>query len=240
MYSVYKKNKSPKILVLLFIILFVISFDVISLTEILSHSFFLTDFNDSYEAFFHSLLLTIFISPFIYCFMFKPLLKALDNLNDLSGMDHLTGVFNRGRFMILAEQQIKYSLRTKQPLELFFVDIDNLKPINDQLGHKNGDAAIKGTATILKTIFRDSDIVARIGGDEFLILSLGNSITLSQIKKRINTQISTMNLKFDLSMSIGSAIFNPKKPCSIEELISRADEEMYKNKKSKKLEDLKI
>ena len=172
--------------------------------------------------------------PLTYILVVNPMKKSLIEIEGLSNTDHLTGVYNRRGFTTLAKQQVKYSIRTNQKLELFFIDIDNLKTINDTLGHKEGDAAIILAARILEKVFRASDIIARLGGDEFVTLTIGKKIEIKRIMSRIEKYGDVDGLPFKLSMSIGVASFDPKNPCSIDELISHADSLMYKQKEKKK------
>jgi diguanylate cyclase (GGDEF)-like protein/PAS domain S-box-containing protein len=96
-----------------------------------------------------------------------------DQLRIMSVTDELTGLLNRRGFFTLAEQQTKLANRTKTELLLFFIDFDNLKMINDMYGHHSGDWALIDTAKALKETFRESDIIARIGGDEFVVITIG-------------------------------------------------------------------
>jgi diguanylate cyclase (GGDEF)-like protein/PAS domain S-box-containing protein len=99
-------------------------------------------------------------------------LKTLEaELYALSLADELTSLYNRRGFLTLSEQQIKIARRMKQRLLLIYADMNEMKKINDTFGHAKGDEAIKALAEILKNTFRESDIIARIGGDEFAILA---------------------------------------------------------------------
>jgi len=88
----------------------------------------------------------------------------------LSLTDALTGLYNRRRFFLLAEQYLKTVSRIKKRFSLLYIDIDGLKGINDQYGHNEGDQTLISLATILKKTFRRSAIIARIGRDEFVVL----------------------------------------------------------------------
>src|SRR5205085_6171671 len=93
-------------------------------------------------------------------------------LGNLALQDELTGLYNRRGFLALAERQLKLARRSGRSLLLFFIDVDGLKDINDAFGHGEGDAALKCTAEALETTFRDSDVIARFGGDEFAALAI--------------------------------------------------------------------
>jgi diguanylate cyclase (GGDEF)-like protein/PAS domain S-box-containing protein len=167
-----------------------------------------------------------------------------EKLYALSLHDELTGLYNRRGFLNLAQQQIRIADRTKSDkikimdkILLLFIDLDDLKQINDKLGHNEGDRALIDTAKILKKTFRESDIIARFGGDEFAILALNSSedkILFERLQKNIDAYNALGNSSYTLSISTGVAIYNPENPCTLDKLISRADTLMYEHKKSKK------
>jgi len=157
----------------------------------------------------------------------------------LSITDQLTGLHNRRGFLSLAGQQLKLSERNKSGMCLFFADLDLLKWINDELGHEEGDKALIEAATVLKETFRTSDIIARLGGDEYAVLAVditeGNSkIFTSRLQAMIDKRNNQENRKYKLSISMGCAYYDPENPCSIDELIARADKLMYEQKQKKK------
>jgi diguanylate cyclase (GGDEF)-like protein len=164
--------------------------------------------------------------------------KAEEEIRILSITDTLTGLYNRRGFLTLAEQQFKVSDRARNKLILFTADLDGLKWINDTLGHAEGDTALIEAASVFKKTFRSSDIIARIGGDEFVILSIApEEIKLDNIFNRLQNQIDThnheSNRKYKLSISIGYSLYDPKNPSSINELMVSADKLMYEQKKNK-------
>jgi len=162
-----------------------------------------------------------------------------EEIHALSITDQLTGLFNRRGFLALAEQQLKIADRTKKELLLFFIDLDGMKWINDNLGHKKGDEALIEAANILKKVLRESDIIARVGGDEFTVLALGSSmehqdIIINRLQYCIDTENSRENRNYKISLSTGIAYYNPENPCSIDELMMQADKLMYEQKRIKK------
>lgn len=170
--------------------------------------------------------------------------QLMKELHARSLTDVLTGLYNRRGFFNLAEQQLKVANREKREMLVIFVDLDDLKSINDSFGHQAGDQMLIHTADILKKSFRDSDIIARIGGDEFVIITM-EACDSSNFNKytetfsaRLQNHLKDYNTnKSDgcrLSLSIGMAYYNPEYPCSIDELLSRADKSMYKEKKASK------
>jgi diguanylate cyclase (GGDEF)-like protein len=163
--------------------------------------------------------------------------KVEEALLALSLIDELTGLYNRRRFFVLTEQYLKLSVRTKKGLLLLFIDMDNLKWINDHHGHNEGDQALIDLANILKKSFRESDIVARIGGDEFVVLSESTDENGETVLTRLYENIKDYNAKrsrrYTLSISVGATQFDPKHPVSIDELLSKADALMYAQKRKK-------
>ena len=164
--------------------------------------------------------------------------KAEEALKTLSHKDDLTGLYNRRGFFILAEQGLKAAQRMGKEMLLIFGDLDNLKGINDTFGHKEGDQALVDTSQILRETFRESDIIARIGGDEFVVLAM-NSLETSAEKLINRFQQVSKDHHFQtkrphkISMSLGIACFDPKNPCSTDALLAQADKFMYENKQKK-------
>ncbi|MCX8023340.1 MAG: PAS domain S-box protein [Syntrophorhabdaceae bacterium] len=162
-----------------------------------------------------------------------------EKLRSLSITDELTGVYNRRGFFMVSEQQFKMAKRLEKNILLFYADLDDLKWINDNMGHKEGDNLIVAFVKTLKEAFRESDIIGRLGGDEFAILMLSTGLTKSQpIVNRLNHLVDQYNERekkpYKLSFSIGIAEYDPQSCHSLEELISKADDLMYIEKKKKK------
>ncbi len=164
-------------------------------------------------------------------------------LRALSLTDELTGLYNRRGFFSLAQQQLKLANREKRGALVVFVDLDNLKWINDTLGHRAGDQALVETAKILKNTFRNSDIIARLGGDEFAIIALEGcegeeskdsvEIFTTRLEKNLEGYNGRENRRYELSLSVGMARYNPGCPCSVDDLLAQADKLMYKQKRYK-------
>jgi len=161
-----------------------------------------------------------------------------EQLQAMSLVDELTKLYNRRGFFTIAEQQVLIASRTMKEMLFFFIDLDRMKWINDNLGHKEGDDALIRTSAILKDTFREADVIGRIGGDEFAVLAVGtNDMSAEVLKKRLLEKIEAYNAqgdsKYQLSFSIGVAIYNPERPSSIDELMAVADELMYEEKRNK-------
>jgi two-component system cell cycle response regulator len=155
--------------------------------------------------------------------------------------DELTGLFNRRGFLTLAEQQRKVANRSKKGMSLLYVDLDGMKAINDKHGHDVGDQALIDTATILKDSFRESDIIARMGGDEFAVLIAKpceervEHILVNHIERTLKKYNRKSNQDYDLLLSMGVAHYDPENQCSIDDLIKQADELMYEEKRLHKI-----
>ena len=159
-------------------------------------------------------------------------------IQNLSITDELTSLLNRRGFFTLAEQQIKIARRTGREMVLLFADLDKLKGINDTWGHAEGDRALCEVGKILKNTFRESDIIARIGGDEFVMLAVETPQSNAKIiKDHLQAHLDTYNAKedmpYNLSLSLGIVRFDPLAPATIDELLTQADAVMYEQKKGK-------
>jgi len=162
-------------------------------------------------------------------------------LRDLLLIDDLTGLYNRRGFLTFGEQQLKLAYRTKRALLLIMADLDGMKLINDTFGHLEGDRALIETANILKSTFRGSDIIARIGGDEFAIVAIDAKdhtaeIINSRLRKTLEAYNADNDRPYKLSISIGIARYDPECPCFLEELLVRADQLMYEQKRARQRE----
>ncbi|WP_094607788.1 hypothetical protein SPSIL_008400 [Sporomusa silvacetica DSM 10669] len=163
--------------------------------------------------------------------------RIVKKLQTASLVDELTGLYNRRGFMNLASHYVQVSGRSRKGMLLFYADLDNLKFINDNFGHQAGDQAIVTTALMLKSIFRSSDIIARIGGDEFVVLVVDTNLAFApEILGRLREKEKDSIQPDPLSLSIGFAYYDPEKPCTIQELLVKADRYMYENKRTKRNE----
>ena len=164
--------------------------------------------------------------------------KGEEALLALSLTDELTDLYNRRRFFVLAEQYLKVAIRTKKKLLLLYLDMDDLKSINDHCGHNEGDQALIALGSILKKTFRESDIIARIGGDEFVVLlectDDNGGILITRLYENIGVYNAKVSQEYKLSVSVGAAQFDPEYPTSIDELLSKADALMYAQKRERK------
>ena len=159
-------------------------------------------------------------------------------LENLSLLDDLTQLYNRRGFLAEAEQRLKEARTQRFRIFFLFMDIDNLKWINDSWGHQKGDQALMQFASILTKALRRSDVKGRLGGDEFAVLAEETEgFTHEKLVERIQSRVSSFNrikdFPFSLSLSLGISYFDPEHPSSIEELLVRADKLMYEQKRTK-------
>jgi diguanylate cyclase (GGDEF)-like protein len=157
------------------------------------------------------------------------------HLRDLSHVDEMTGLFNRRGFMVEAQEQMHRAERGRFKLLFCYADLDSLKQINDRLGHPAGDRAIVEAGALLRSTFRASDTVARVGGDEFVAIAAEASAgTAMALIERLRENLAQRNQRpdrgFDLRLSTGIAWYDPEHPEPIETLLNRADAAMYQNK----------
>jgi diguanylate cyclase (GGDEF)-like protein len=159
-----------------------------------------------------------------------------EQIRQASLIDELTGLSNRRGFFLLGEQALRAAARHERSQLLCFLDLDGLKEINDLLGHDQGDQALADVGEALKMVFRHSDILARIGGDEFVTLAEGDSSAEASLRQRIGDELRRHNESgaraYFLAASLGIAYYNPRRPVSLSELLLQADRQMYSHKRS--------
>jgi diguanylate cyclase (GGDEF)-like protein len=153
-------------------------------------------------------------------------------------MDELTGLHNRRGFISLAEQHLKLTSRQGVRPTLIFIDVDNLKYINDNFGHREGDYALQQVAGLLRECFRESDIIGRLGGDEFCVLlshtgETGDTLVRKRLFQLIGKSNENSRRFYALSVSLG--IVDVAGAHELEQQISRADALMYEHKRAKQV-----
>jgi diguanylate cyclase (GGDEF)-like protein len=164
--------------------------------------------------------------------------QAQETLRNLSLTDDLTGLYNRRGFFTLADQHLKAARRANKEASLIYTDMDGLKAINDTHGHDEGSKALREIAAILRRTFRSSDIIARIGGDEFVILETyaGRADTQSssaRLQENLRRHNAQQLHSYELSLSIGIVRGGLDDYPTVEALLTRGDELMYEEKRSK-------
>ncbi len=157
----------------------------------------------------------------------------------LAVTDPLTGALNRRGLQILADKQVAMAIRNDRPLTVLFLDVDDLKVINDRFGHSVGDATLAAVATALERSFRVSDVIARVGGDEFVVLlpdrsAVDASAIVDRVVENLKTTIADACLEIDVGFSTGWAQFDPERHGDFEELMGEADAAMYSSKRRRR------
>lgn len=160
-----------------------------------------------------------------------------DELKEQAILDPLTNVYNRFYLYQALKQEVKHSTRYNRPIAFIVIDVNGLKSINDNYGHQMGDKALQNVAYLLVEKARDSDIVVRNGGDEFIIMLPETGKEVNILKKRIEDSLESCNtiknkLPFPVNFAIGTAFWNCKDASTIDEIIALADKRMYENKQN--------
>ncbi|SIS93630.1 sensor domain-containing diguanylate cyclase [Neptunomonas antarctica] len=153
----------------------------------------------------------------------------------LATLDELTKISNRRGFIMLSQQTLKMCSRTKISASLIFLDMNDFKLINDKWGHAEGDSALLSFAKIMGDTFRDSDIFARIGGDEFAVLLTNTSLkqaneSIDRFRLAVDKFNKAAHRGYDLLFCEGVVEFDYKKKDSVETLMKQADALMYEKK----------
>jgi diguanylate cyclase (GGDEF)-like protein/PAS domain S-box-containing protein len=165
--------------------------------------------------------------------------KLNKSLKNASMTDALTGLYNRRGYSVLSQHYLDLARRRRKKIFVIFADLDGLKKINDLWGHAGGDRALIRASDILRKTFRKSDIIARIGGDEFAIATMENghasvASQIARLRENLTKRTLRNHYKSPLSMSVGVAVSDCRRTTSIEELTSQADALMYIEKRAKR------
>jgi len=153
--------------------------------------------------------------------------------------DELTSLHNQHVYRSLVDKQLAIANRSGKELALLYLDVDDMKSINETLGHSLGDLALADTANLLQKTFRQSDIIGRIGGDEFAILlterpeQSGEEIILQRFKENLAKLNQESGRIFELKLSLGLAYYDPMEPCTTDALITKAGSMMYQVRNGK-------
>ena len=146
--------------------------------------------------------------------------------------DHLTGLYNRSYAFEFLQSQLNGAACEDEHVALFYIDIDDFKKINDQLGHVLGDHVLKEVAQGVQASVRKHDVACRIGGDEFVVIACGEftrstiTNTAKKILSAIDTASKELALRFDISVSVGVSV-SSETNCELTELVKQADKAMY-------------
>ena len=162
-------------------------------------------------------------------------IRLQKKLEEMALTDALTGLYNRHFLLLFLQQETKRAQRHGRPIGFLMIDVDNMKAINDEKGHLIGDEVLKQTAQILKNSIRESDMVVRYGGDEFLLVLLepNDNGGLQTVKERILKKLDEYNSKnppIPISLSIGFSLWDPQKGEPLDKALNEADRNMYLEK----------
>lgn len=162
-------------------------------------------------------------------------LSTKTSLQETSAKDYLTNAATRARLEEEALRWMNFCRRQSLPLCLVFVDVDNLKSINDSYGHAMGDVALKQIAALMQAQLRNSDTIARWGGDEFVLLlpnvTLQNAVLLLD---RVKFAISKLSLNDTVVVSCSFGVVQMRPESTYQEMLSQADALMYRSKQNGK------
>jgi diguanylate cyclase (GGDEF)-like protein len=165
--------------------------------------------------------------------------RMQERIQTMTLRDELTGLYSVRGFYLLAEQAFRYSARVQEPFGVLFVDMDNLKMINDRLGHSAGSVSLVETAKLLKAHFRETDVIGRVGGDEFVVAGQFDRLDLEMAVERLREAVMRKNEaaehRFSISLSMGCAVTQDFARESLRNLVKQADEAMYQEKNAKRM-----
>ncbi|MBB1485958.1 sensor domain-containing diguanylate cyclase [Oceanospirillum sediminis] len=166
-------------------------------------------------------------------------MESYEQIRSLALTDELTGLFNRRGMVTLGEQRIRDARRFNQEVGIVYIDIDNLKQTNDHHGHDAGDKGLKALAELLQKNTRDADLIARMGGDEFVVMMLATDpLFIPTFCARMVDEYTRMTDQDErlraLSISYGYKFFQADSVLSLSEMIDQADLLMYQQKQVKK------
>lgn len=166
----------------------------------------------------------------------RALEESNQKLRKLSSQDDLTGLRNRRDFRSNAEQEVSRFYRSEKPFSILMLDIDHFKKINDESGHACGDHVLVECSKVLMSLLRHQDLLARWGGEEFIILAVDTNLTHgTAIAEKIRVEISKLEIQFEgknisVSFTIGVSEIQPKQ--SLDDCIRVADENLYIGKRN--------
>lgn len=172
------------------------------------------------------------------------ILKEQKEFKELATVDRLTGLLLREEGLAFVQKQLEFAALNGTNMVIAFIDVNDLKYVNDTYGHHEGDYLLKSVVNLITSVHREGDFMFRYGGDEFILsISNANLHASSRLKVRIDKAFAEFNDKIDkpytISASFGFAEFNYKNKRKLDELIEIADQNMYQNKQAYKTEQSK-
>lgn len=175
------------------------------------------------------------VAIWVACVVVVRHFASLEKLKTMAIFDHATGLYNRHYFFIEAEKILKNWVRYKTPVTLMLIDLDDFKKVNDIYGHDAGDQVLERVAETLKKCLRDVDVIARIGGEEFVALLPSTAIEVGDVvTEKVRLAIESLSVIYQqreikVTVSIGVVAASPRRP-SVGELLKAADKLLYQAK----------
>jgi two-component system cell cycle response regulator len=165
--------------------------------------------------------------------------RLRSDLVNLSLRDPLTNLYNRRGLSALAEHQLTLAVRDGRIVVVVSVDLDRFKKINDAYGHEEGDRALVLVAEVLRKTFRAPDVLARVGGDEFIVVATTPHVETAatvgtRLRAQLNAATAAAGVRYQLSASVGVSTFVPLVTTTVDELFAAADRAMYADKRSRR------
>lgn len=153
----------------------------------------------------------------------------------LASTDDLTLISNRRGFETLGNHALALCKRLDKPASLLFMDMDGFKQINDNFGHQEGDRALQTFSQLLQVVFRDCDVIGRIGGDEFAVLltscaGMEIDIAIDRLRVAVASHNQQNQQDYDIDFSLGAVEYDPDKHANVEAMMADADKRMYRQK----------
>jgi diguanylate cyclase (GGDEF)-like protein len=149
--------------------------------------------------------------------------------------DPLSGLLNRRGLEVVGQEVLALAKRSREPLSCTFIDVDGLKEVNDAFGHDSGDSVIRAVSDALSGVFREADVVARWGGDEFIVIALGSGPRVEEVERRLSDHLGGSELaasgKWAATVSAGRIVHMPWQDETLQEITDRADQEMYRRRR---------
>ena len=181
----------------------------------------------------------VFVSSAILIYFARRMNSMEAEIRDFSLRDALTDLYNLRGFRLLAEQALRLARRLNTPFSVLFIDIDDLKKTNDALGHQAGSDLLIEVAEILKSSFRETDVLGRIGGDEFAVAGqfTEEHIALAAHQLEVSAAVANRGRTHPplLDFSVGCVTMRPEDSETLDSLLARADRAMYDAKRRKKM-----
>jgi diguanylate cyclase (GGDEF)-like protein len=166
------------------------------------------------------------------------LVAANEEIRNLSLTDDLTGLRNRRGFFLFADQARRLAVRAGKQSVIVFADVDGLKTVNDRFGHEAGDLLLRRFADVLTGTFRESDVVARLGGDEFCVFGAELDMNPEVLLSRLQFNIAKFNTEHPESYALAASAGVWRCPFkgneTLEEVVRRADQAMYEQKRARR------